>query len=96
MKGFLHALGLEAWGHDLVVLESRVKSSVGDLWPQAATDAAARLSRHYIATRYPDAHASGSPSAHYTRADAEQAERDAGTVLAALVNAWEALTNEGS
>lgn len=96
VKGLLHALGLEAWGHDLAVLESRVRSSLGGVWPHETTEAAARLSRHYIPARYPDAHASGTPSAHYTPADAAQAERDAGVVLSAVDDAWASLGGEGS
>lgn len=94
VKGLLHALGLEAWGHDLAVLESRVRSELGDMWPTSVAEAAARLSRHYISTRYPDAHASGAPIAHYTAADTEQAARDAGSIHAAIDAAWDELGGE--
>lgn len=90
VKGLLHSLGLEAWGHDLVVLESRARSELGQAWAGEA-EAAARLSRHYIPTRYPDAHASGTPSDHYTSADAEQAERDCGSILNAIDAVWSEL-----
>jgi len=94
VKGLLHALGLEAWGHDLAVLESRARSEVGGGWPEELTEAAARLSRHYIPARYPDAHASGAPIAHYTRADAEQAAHDAASILAAIDATWNELGGE--
>lgn len=96
VKGLLHALGLDAWGHDLVVLESHTRSELAGVWTQAVSDAAARLSRHYIATRYPDAHASGAPAAHYTSADADQAARDAGAILAAIDASWAELGDDRS
>lgn len=91
VNALLHAVGLEPWGHDLTVLESRVRSSLGAAWPEPIGDAAARLSRHYIPARYPDAHASGSPSSHYTAGDAAQAAADAGAILASIDAAWELL-----
>lgn len=94
VKGLLHALGLEAWGHDLAVLESRARSELGGTWPASAPEEAARLSRHYIPARYPDAHASGAPIAHYTAADAEQAAGDAGSIHAAIDAAWDDLGGE--
>jgi HEPN domain-containing protein len=91
VKGLLHGLGLEAWGHDLTVLCSRAREAIGASWPAAATDSAARLSRHYIPTRYPDAHASGAPSTHYTDADSSQAADDVHGIEAAVDRAWSAL-----
>lgn len=88
VKGLLHGLGLEAWGDDLVALRERVQIAVGDAWPGDVADAAARLSRHYIPTRYPDAHASGSPSSHYTAADSAQAAADAARIAAAVAACW--------
>lgn len=88
VKGLLHGLGEEAWGHDLVVLVQRAATALGPAWPTETADPAARLSRHYIATRYPDAHASGEPGAHYRAGDAEQAMADARTLLAATNQAW--------
>lgn len=89
VKGLLHSLGLEAWGHDRAVLESRVRSELGGTWPASAEESAARRSRHYIPTRYPDAHGSGAPAAHYTEADAEQAAGDAASILVAINAAWD-------
>jgi HEPN domain-containing protein len=91
VKGILHAVGLDAWGHDLAVLAARAREAHGPVWPAPVQDAAVRLSRHYIPTRCPDAHASGAPSLHYTDADAEQASRDARDVLAAVDRAWSTL-----
>ncbi|CAN5574616.1 hypothetical protein BH23ACT7_BH23ACT7_24690 [soil metagenome] len=91
VKGLLHAVGEDAWGHDLALLEGRAAAMIGRSWSTGIGDAAARLSRHYIATRYPDAHASGDPGAHYRKADADQALEDARVVLAAVERAWETL-----
>jgi HEPN domain-containing protein len=66
VKGLLHGIGVDAWGHDLAVLVARVTESIGEPWPPTLAEPAARLSRHYIPARYPDAHASGTPGAHYT------------------------------
>lgn len=85
VKGLLHAVGAHAaaWGHDLTRLELRAASTFGADW-LAVGDAAARLARHYIPARYPDAHASGSPEAHYTVADASDALADAMAILIAV------------
>jgi HEPN domain-containing protein len=90
-KGLLHGMGLDAWGHDLTVLGARVAETLGKGWPPEANEAAARLSRHYIPTRYPDAHPSGAPSSHYTEADAIQAESDARCIFETMDRAWTAL-----
>lgn len=91
VKGVLHGLGEEAWGHDLVMLEGRAVEVLSSCWSRPTGDEAARLSRHYIGTRYPDAHASGEPGSHYTRADAQEALADARTLLGAVDAAWAAL-----
>lgn len=85
VKGLLHAVGAQAaaWGHDLAVLEVRAASTFGADWP-AVGDPAARLARHYIPARYPDAHPSGSPEEHYTATDANDALADAMAVLVAV------------
>jgi HEPN domain-containing protein len=88
VKGLLHGLAEEAWGHDLVVLVQRAATTLGSSWPSEAADPAARLSRHFIPTRYPDAHASGEPGMHYRPADAVAAVGDARTLLAAADRAW--------
>ena len=91
VKALLHGTGLEAWGHDLTVLCARAQAELGRAWPPRLGDAAARLARHYIATRYPDAMPSGAPATHYTDADAAQAEDDARAVLHAVDQAWRTL-----
>ncbi len=91
VKGLLHACGLDAWGHDLVVLVARLQEHLGSAWPSEVAAPAKRLSRHYIPARYPDAHASGTPSEHYDETDAIRAADDARDVLDAVDAAWAAL-----
>ena len=91
VKALLHGTGLEAWGHDLTVLCARAAAELGPAWPAEMADPAARLARHYIATRYPDALPSGAPTTHYTDADAAQAVEDARSLLGAVDGAWHIL-----
>lgn len=86
LKGLLHAVGEHdsAWGHDLVLLERRTSEVFGEDWPPGLAAPAARLGRHYIPARYPDAHPSGAPDDRYTPADAEQARTDADEVADAV------------
>lgn len=93
-KGLLHGLGLPAWGHDLVDLGERIRTDADVDMDEEVIDALARLSRHYIATRYPDAHSAGPPSAHYRRSDAEQAVVDARQVIEVLDRAWSLLIKD--
>lgn len=94
-KAMLHGLGSGGWGHDLVDLGERVATALDDPLPGPVSEAMLRLSRHYIATRYPDAHAGGTPGAHYGPADANQAVADAGVVLAFVAEHWTAVTRHG-
>jgi len=89
VKGLLHGVGLDAWGHDLTVLAGRAQEQLGEGFD--TTEPAARLTRHYITSRYPDAHPSGAPTTHYTAADSAQAADDATTVLAAVDGVWRLL-----
>jgi hypothetical protein len=66
--------------------------SAGLSIPEELGDALRRLGRHYIAARYPDAHASGPPGTHYGRADALQSLDDAHTVLRAVDEIWVGLS----
>lgn len=63
----------------------------GDTDPAEVDDAAARLSRHYIPARYPDAHPAGPPAEHYREPDARQALLDAATLLGWVDTLWGAL-----
>jgi HEPN domain-containing protein len=90
LKGLLHGLGVGPWGHDLPRLGARV-AEAGLEVPAEVQRVLARLGRHDIPPRSPDAHASGPPSEHYTEADSRQAAGDARAVLAFVDGAWEGL-----
>lgn len=91
VKGLLHGIGAEAWGHDLTVLATHAAEALGAAWPGDLADPAARLSRHYIPARYPDAHPSGPPSTHYLPSDAERALGDMSRLVEAVTAAWQSL-----
>lgn len=60
--------------------------------PAPLVDALRRLGRHYIAARYPDAHAAGPLGPHYGESDATQAIADAEAVLAFVDATWKGLS----
>ncbi|MDP8932035.1 MAG: HEPN domain-containing protein [Actinomycetota bacterium] len=91
VKGLLHGLGVGAWGHDLAELARRLETALTEQITADVTDAMLRLSRHYNATRYPDAHPAGTPSAHYSASDAQQAVEDARRVLDFVGARWSSL-----
>lgn len=88
VKGFLHGLGRAPWGHDLDHL-GRMASEAGVELPEAVSDAMHRLTRHYIPSRYPDAHPGGEPADHYGAGDAEQAIADARAIGDFVDREWE-------
>ncbi len=88
VKALLHGLGAGPWGHDLVRLGAAVAESVDQPLPPPLETALIRLSRLYIATRYPDAHPEGCPAEHYSAEDADQALVDLGLVLAEVDEMW--------
>lgn len=89
VKALLHGMGAGAWGHDLVQLGRSIEEVVEEPLPRGITEALARLSRHYIATRYPDAHPGGTPREHYTAADVEQALEDVDAVHGLVERMWD-------
>ena len=91
VKALLHGMGRAPWGHDLVRLGESLRDAVKQGWPTELDVRVRRLSRHYIPARYPDAHPSGSPAAHYGPQEAEEAIADAETLLAAVDAAWSLL-----
>ena len=67
---YLRAGGV-AWGHSVTVL---LESLPRDLRPdEDMVDAAKELDRHYVPSRYPNAHPGGAPYEYYTRKEAERA-----------------------
>lgn len=78
-KGLLYGLGASPTGHSLVKLLGRLQARglrVGAILPAARI-----LDRHYIPTRYPNAHPEGAPFEYYDEAAAEEALESAAAIL---------------
>jgi HEPN domain-containing protein len=79
IKAVYQHLGGEARGHDLDGLLQGLATRVRI--PKALFPQVAELEKHYIATRYPNAHVQGPPFRHYTQGEARRAVRYADAVL---------------
>ena len=79
LKAVVQALGGEAWGHSVTVLAGELGERI-DV-PDGLEDAARRLDKHYIPTRYPNGFDTGAPTDYYTAPEAEAAIRDGEMVL---------------
>jgi len=90
LKGLLHGIGAGGFGHDLATL-GRDAAAAGLAVDADATDALARLGRHYQPARYADTHIAGPAYSHYTRTDADQALADARHILELVDGAWRVL-----
>ncbi len=75
VKAVILSMNGEGWGHAI----TRLLKDIGERFP--VTDdliqAAQRLDKHYIPTRYPNGFDAGAPFDYYTEAEAQQAIRDA-------------------
>ena len=80
VKAVLQRAGLEAWGHSVADLLRALPSGAGEVTPEIM-DAALELDKAYIPTRYPDAHATGSPRRRYTKSEAERLVDHADEIL---------------
>lgn len=63
------------------MFEKASSSRTNLIGSQELADAFRRLWRHYIPTRYPDAHPGGATGTHYGETDAREALDDAQLVL---------------
>lgn len=79
LKGLHLARGQVAWGHSIQDLLAGLPG--GMEVPEELWEAAKILDKHYIPTRYPDAHPSGPAARAYTRGEAEEAIRLAERIL---------------
>lgn len=93
VKGLLHSVGAgsDARGHNLLALGRAVAKATGAVLPEDVWEALARLGRHYLPARYPDALPGGAPLDHYTAADSSQALDDAILVSDFVRRAWDGL-----
>lgn len=79
LKAVIQMHGGEAWGHSVTILAGDLRDRL-DL-PDALVDAARRLDKHYIPTRYPNGFDAGAPTDYYTDQEAEAAISDAASIL---------------
>lgn len=86
LKALLRGLGRPAFGHSILSLMNEVKNE-GLSVDSSLYRAARMLDRHYMAPRYPNQWAEGSPIDYYDRETAEDAVRCAESILEA-VEGW--------
>lgn len=79
VKALFQKLGAEARGHSVLGLLESLPSDLGV--SEQMRDLARALDRHYIGTRYPNAHPEGAPYRYYTREDADLAIRAAENIV---------------
>ena len=77
VKALILNRGGEPWGHSVTMLLESLPEKA-DL---AVVEAAFRLDKHYLPTRYPNAFAAGHPGKYYTKGEAESAISDAEIVV---------------
>ncbi|MGH7342969.1 MAG: HEPN domain-containing protein, partial [Candidatus Rokuibacteriota bacterium] len=79
VKALVAALNGEARGHAIVAMAAALPAHAA--LPAGLLDAARRLDRHYIPTRYPNGFDRGAPKDYFTAADSGQAIADAEAIL---------------
>lgn len=79
LKGLLYGLGASPTGHSLIKLLGRLKGRGFDV--VGLLHQARSLDRHYIPTRYPNAHPEGAPFEYYDEVTAEEAVGNAKVIL---------------
>jgi len=75
----IFAQGGEPWGHSVTGLVDALPQVLSA--PKEIGEAANRLDKHYIPTRYPNFFAAGYPGKFYTRGEAENAIGDAKRII---------------
>jgi len=73
MKALLYSLNEAAWGHSVRILIERYIEKTGDRDAEALLSDARELDRHYIPSRYPNAHPSGTAHEAYDQKTSENA-----------------------
>lgn len=64
-KAMLYSVNEAPWGHSVRVLLQRYYQAAGSRPPPRILSAARELDRHYIPSRYPNAHPAGAPHEAY-------------------------------
>lgn len=75
VKGLFLHLGGEGWGHAITRLLDDLEHEIEV--PSELLNAARRLDKHYIPTRYPNGFDAGAPADYYTAEEAAEAIADA-------------------
>ena len=76
LKSLIESLNGKAFGHSLKSMVQLL-----DIEDRELYEAALRLDRHYIPTRYPNGYDDGFPGEYYTVKDADQALADAQIII---------------
>jgi HEPN domain-containing protein len=79
LKSLFQAHHQEARGHTVSLMLGRLPSGLGA--PAEVVEAAKALDKLYIPTRYPNGLEQGAPTEFFTRREAEEAMRHAGTII---------------
>jgi len=80
LKALILSRSGDPWGHSITSLVEALPAELG--LQSDMVDAANRLDKHYIPTRYPNGFASGYPGKLYTRGEAEGAIADGRAIIA--------------
>lgn len=80
-KALLYYLNEAPWGHSVRELLSRFFERLGRNPPEELMACARELDRHYIPSRYPDAHPSGTPHEAYDEETSARALKAAEKVV---------------
>lgn len=93
VKALTYGLGEIAVGHSILSLLEALKK-LGIEAKDELFSFARNLDKHYIPTRYPNAHPSKSPFQYYDQADASQAIDNANFIIQFAKEAWAELKKE--
>jgi HEPN domain-containing protein len=79
LKALASRRGGEAWGHSLLALVE----ALGEVEPEIGVlrEAAIRLDRYYVQTRYPNGFDAGAPADYFLESDAREAITHAAAIL---------------
>ncbi|MEZ0345247.1 MAG: HEPN domain-containing protein [Infirmifilum sp.] len=90
LKALLWGAGSPTYGHSLVVLVEQLASQGFEV-DDRVRELAARLSKLYTPTRYPDVWVEGTPEDYYTKLEALEAIRWAEELLSWVERKWRSL-----
>ena len=80
VKALLYSINEAPWGHSVRVLLERYFEKIGE-WDEQLLSRARELDRHYIPSRYPNAHPAGTPHEAYDEEAARRAIEAAEAIL---------------